>query len=75
MFSYKNSFYVCFSNKKISCVQFGKITWDINTDVNLNEIQDFYSDGQNIYLISGTNPLSINKKGYVQKNLPYNYGN
>ena len=75
IFSYKNNFYVCFSNNKIVSIQTNKILWSIFTDVQLNQIQDFYSDGQNIYLISGTNTISINKKGYVQKNLTYNYGN
>lgn len=75
MFSSKNSFYVCFSNKKISCVQFGKITWDINTDVNLNEIQDFYSDNLTCYFITGTNTICISRKGILQKIFTYTHGN
>ena len=75
LFSSKNSFYVCFSNKKISCVQSGKISWEINTDVNLNQIQDFHSDNLTCYFISGTNTICVSRKGVLQKIYTYNHGN
>lgn len=75
IYSHKNNFYVCFSNKKIVNLQSNKIMWSVFTDISLNQIQDFYSDGQNIYFISGTNTICLNKKGNIQKNYTYNYGN
>lgn len=74
VFSYKNSFYVCFSNKKISCVQLGKISWSIITDVNLTQIQDFYSDNLTSYFISGTSTFCISRKGVLQKIYTYKHG-
>lgn len=74
IYSEKNIFYVCFSNQKIISIQSGKILWSLQTNVNLNMIHDFYSDGQNIYIITGTNTICINKKGNLQKNYTYSYG-
>ena len=75
LFSYKNSFYVCFSNNKISSVQSGKITWSITTDVNLNQIQDFYSDNLSSYFITGSSTICISRKGILQKIYTYTHGN
>lgn len=75
LFSYKNSFYVCFSNTKISCVQLGKITWSIISDVNLTQIQDFYSDNLTSYFITGTSTFCISRKGVLQKIYTYTHGN
>ena len=75
MFSSKNSFYVCFSNKKIACVQSGKVTWNLDTDVDLKQIQDFYSDNLNCYFITGTNTICVSRKGVLQKIYTYTHGN
>ncbi|MBQ1197004.1 MAG: hypothetical protein IIX47_00165, partial [Spirochaetaceae bacterium] len=75
LFSYKNSFYVCFSNTKICCVQLGKITWSIISDVNLTQIQDFYSDNLTSYFITGTSTFCISRKGVLQKIYTYTHGN
>ena len=75
LFSHKNSFYVCFSNKKIACVQSGKITWSITTDVKLNQIQDFYSDNLSSYFITGSSTICISRKGILQKIYTYTHGN
>ncbi len=75
VFSNKNNFFVCFSNGKISCVQLGKISWSVNTDVKLNQIQDFYADNSTSYFITGTNTICINRKGNIQKIYTYTHGN
>lgn len=74
IFSHKNTFYVCFSNKKIIGLQSNKILWSVFTDIQLTQIQDFYSDGQTNYFVTETNTLCIDKKGILQKNYTYSYG-
>lgn len=74
IFSHKNNFYVCFSNKKIVGLQSNKILWTVFTDVQLDQIQDFYSDGQNNYFITETNTICITRKGILQKNYTYTHG-
>lgn len=74
IFSNKNSFYVCFSNHKIACVQSGKISWSIFVDAQLENIQDFYSDGQMNYFITENDTICLTRKGILQKHYTYYYG-
>ena len=75
LFFHKNDFYVCFSNNKIACIQSGRIIWNVVTDIQLNQIQDFFSDNLASYFITGTNTISISRKGILQKNYSYKHGN